>query len=357
MAGALFQRQPKKQDHIISIDLGGRNTKAIYLQRKGERFEFHRFAIVDAPIFEKAPTADLLSEHLKQVVQALDVRHKQVILGIGINDSVLRQAEVPMMSISDLRLMLKLNSKNYLQQDLPDHVFDAYVLPSSFTPAAPGEKPKPAGMQKQKVIVGGAKRSLVEEYAHGARLAGLTATSIVPALLAPPNAFELANPEAFAKENVALVDLGFKHSSITILQQGEITLSRVVAGGGDKLTNGLSEALGISYGEAESIKVRLMSEVENNVEPLLSSLGRELRASIDFFEHQQDKPVTQVFVSGGSARSEFILKTLQNHLMIPCQSWNPTVFMDPALPPEQIGELEQIAPMLTVAVGMAATEF
>ena len=86
---------------------------------------------------------------------------------------------------------------------------------------------------------------------------------------------------------------------------------------------------------------------------LLTPLGRELRASIDFFEHQQDKPVTQVFVSGGAARSPFIIESLQSELMVPCRSWNPVSFLQPALPPQQLGELEQVAPQLAVATGGA----
>jgi len=74
-------------------------------------------------------------------------------------------------------------------------------------------------------------------------------------------------------------------------------------------------ARGISYAEAEGIKVGMPAEVQSNLEALVLPLGRELRASIDFFEHQQDKAVTQVYVSGGSARSEFIMQLLQTELM------------------------------------------
>ena len=88
-------------------------------------------------------------------------------------------------------------------------------------------------------------------------------------------------------------------------------LNRVVGIGGDRLTGGLSEAMGISYMEAENIKVGMASEVQANLEPLINPLGRELRASIDFFEHQHDKTATQVFISGGSARSEIIIQALQ----------------------------------------------
>ena len=113
-----------------------------------------------------------------------------------------------------------------------------------------------------------------------------------------------------------------------------------------------AEALNISYAEAEGIKIGMPEQVQSTMLPLLTPLGRELRASIDFFEHQQDKPVTQVFVSGGSACSQFIIETLQSELMVPCKSWNPVSFLNVASP-QQLGELEQVAPQLAVATGGA----
>jgi type IV pilus assembly protein PilM len=97
--------------------------------------------------------------------------------------------------------------------------------------------------------------------------------------------------------------------------------------------------------------------VQSNLEPLLTPLGRELRASVDFFEHQQDRTVSQIFVSGGSARSEFIMKALEAELMAPCKSWNPVANLQLALPAMQVSEIEQVAAQLTVAVGTAAVAF
>src|SRR2546422_3223177 len=113
----------------------------------------------------------------------------------------------------------------------------------------------------------------------------------------------MAMPEVFTRDVVALVDIGFKNTSICLLQQGELMLSRVVAIGGDKLTAGLAESMGISYAEAEGIKVGMPTEVQPALESMVTPLGRELRASIDFFEHQQEKHVSQVYLTGGSARS------------------------------------------------------
>ena len=65
----------------------------------------------------------------------------------------------------------------------------------------------------------------------------------------------------------------------------------------------------------------------------------------------------QVFISGGSARNEFILQVLQAELMVPCKSWNPTKGIQLGLSPQQMGEVEQIAPQLSVALGAAAAAF
>ena len=343
----------KRRDQIVAVDLGTRTTKAVYLQRKGERFSLSNFTLHDAPVYEKKLSPEMLAEHLKSVMQSLGARTKQMVLVIGVNDSLLRHAELPPVPVSEMRMMLKFNAKSYLQQDLTDYVFDCHILP----PRPEGQHAEPVkSNQKFKVLVGGAKRHLINDLQTAAKIAGLIPSEIIPSLIGPVNAFEAAQPEIFFKEVVALVDVGFKSSTISILLNGELILSRVVAIGGDRLTSGLADSMSISYAEAEGIKIGMPDEVQSMMQSLLSPLGRELRASIDFFEHQQDKTVSQVFVCGGSACSEFILQNLQSELMIPCNSWSPTSSLELSLPPEQMAEVEKVAPRLAVAIG-AATAF
>jgi type IV pilus assembly protein PilM len=357
MALPFFKGTASKRDQLISIDLGGRTTKAVNLQRKGAGFVLSRFAMLDAPIYERNLSADLLTEHLKNICQALETKTRSVSLALGVNDSIVRHAELPLMPVGDMRQILKNNTKTYLQQDLPGHVFDCFIIPPRATPKA-AEKPKlGSGTPKHRVLVAGARKQLIDEMQAAIKSTGLVADHVVPGLLGPVNAFELAMPEIFAREVVALVDIGFKNTSICILQEGELILSRVVGIGGDKLTNGLAESLSISYAEAEGIKVGMPTEVQSSLESLVLPLGRELRASIDFFEHQQDKAVSQVFISGGSSRSEFIVQTLQTELMVECKPWNPLSFVEAALPPQQAAELEHMAPQLAVAVGAGVAAF
>jgi Tfp pilus assembly PilM family ATPase len=86
-------------------------------------------------------------------------------------------------------------------------------------------------------------------------------------------------------------------------------------------------------------------------------LGRELRASLDFFEHQYDRPIAHVYVTGGSAQSELIMQILHSEMMVDCKTWNPLQSMQMALPGQQAVEMEHIGPRLTVAVGVALASF
>jgi Tfp pilus assembly PilM family ATPase len=78
---------------------------------------------------------------------------------------------------------------------------------------------------------------------------------------------------------------------------------------------------------------------------------------LDFFEHQQDRPVSHVYLSGGSARSEMIVQMLNTEIMTDCKTWSPTGFLQMALQGQQAVEIEHIGPQLTVAIGTALAAY
>ena len=81
------------------------------------------------------------------------------------------------------------------------------------------------------------------------------------------------------------------------------------------------------------------------------------RASLDFFEHQQDRTISQIYVSGGAARSDMILQMLHAEMIAECKSWNPAGFLQLALPGQQAVEIDHVGSQLTVAVGAALAAF
>jgi len=347
----------KKRTQVMAVDLGNRTSKAVLLERRGNLMVLCRYALVDAPIYDKKMSIDLLSGHLRSVAEALGNPTKLVTLAIGLDDAVVRQVELPQIPISEMRMVLKNNSKAYMQQDLPNYVFDCYIFPPRLENGKIETVKTTGSVPKLKVLATGAKQAAVNDFQMAIKNAGLTPDCIVPGLIGPANAFELALPQVFANDSVALVDIGFKQTSICILDRGELVLSRVVGIGGDKLTTGLAEAMQSTYAEAEGAKVGMSPEAKFAIEAQVLPLGRELRASLDFFEHQQDRPVSQVYISGGTAQSEMILQMLHSEMVVECKTWNPTGFLQMALPGQQAVEIEHVGPQLTVAIGSALAAF
>ena len=349
---------------MVAVDLGNRTTKAVLLERRNDIFALTRYALLDAPLFEKKISQELLSAHLKAVSEALGNSTKYLTISVGLEDSLVKQIEMPQIPLDEMRQLVKVNHKNYFQQELPNHVFDCYVFPprakkssDQSGPGKPDEKSKSGYSSfKLKVLAIAAKQSLVADYVQAASMAGLTLDCLVPALICPINAFEQVKAEVYAKETVALVDIGYKHTSICILDGGELAMSRVLGSGSNQITAGLADAMNITYPEAESIKLGMAPEVAIGLQMQVLPLGREIRASLDFFEHQQDRPVTQVFVSGGAARSEMILAMLNSELLLECKPWDPTGFLQLALPGQLAAEVDQVASQLTVAIGAALAE-
>ena len=363
----------KRRSQMMAVDLGTRTTKAVLMERRGEVLAMSRYALLDAPIYDKKFSPELLADHLRSVADALGGSTKFVTLAIGLDDAIVRQVELPQIPVGEMRLVLKNNTKGYLQQELQNHAFDCHIFPpkASSEPGKPADSAKPMGVPKLKVLAAGAKQPLLDDFQMAVKNAGLTAESVVPGIIGPMNAFEMAMPQVFANDSVALVDIGFKHSSICVLDRGELALIRLVNIGGDKLTAGLAEAMNISYADAEGVKLGIMprnpSEPNNEITALemqaaaleaqVVPLGRELRASLDFFEHQQDRVVSQIYVSGAAAKSEMFLQMLRAEMIVECKTWNPTTFLQLALPGQQAVEIEHVGPQLGVAIGAALSAF
>jgi type IV pilus assembly protein PilM len=344
----------KKRDQIFAVDLGGRTTKAVLLERHGEILTLSKFALLDAPAREKGASTAALADHLRAVADALGTSVKQVTLAIGIEEAIVRQVELPQIPVDEMRLIIKNNARNYLQQELNNHFIDFHIFPPKFSSSA-GGKPAEAGKApaapKLKVLVAAAKQQVINDYCAAIKQAGLIPDAIVPGVVGTINSFEASQADAFNGDPVALVDIGFKSTSICVLDHGELALTRTVNIGGDKLTTGLAEAMNISYAEAEGIKVGMAPEVMSSLEMQVLPLGREVRASLDFFEHQQDRAISSIYITGGSSRSDLILEILRSELVADCRSWNPTSSLQVSLAGQQAVDIEHLAGQLVVAIG------
>lgn len=338
-------------DQIIAIDLGTRSTKAVCMEKDGDSLRLVSYTIQDRPDFGKVLTREVLSKHLLAVTEALNPKTKQIIFVVGASDALICHAEMPVIEPSAMRKMVKLNPRLYFQEDLPNHAFDCFVLHQEAD-----EKKDSKQIRKGKTLIVAVKNQVLKNLQSAAEASALDIVQVTASQTGSANCF-LMSPEVWQKKVVALVDIGFSNSTISLLVNGEITLTRVVNIGADKFTSGLAEAMNITYSVAEGLKQIMPQKVHAQLTTLVAPLSHELNNSIHFFEQKADKKVSEIYFSGGSARSSFIIEILQAELHLPCKSWDPTSSLKQKFTSAQAVALQQEAPQLTVALGAALTWF
>ena len=341
----LLNNPLRRRDEIVAIDLGHRITKAVHLRRKGTTYQLQNYALLDAPIYEKAPAVESLSDHLLAAWRTLNVATRHVVLVVGTGNCMLCHAELPVASISDLRRMVKLSPKTYLQQELPDHFFDCYAQTD------PTQDSAARSRRKARVLVGGAKARFVEMLKEAARQAGLIVEQITPGQVGLVNAFKML-PQDSHGEVVALLDIGFNQSTINIVMRGDLALTRVVNIGAERFVQAMAQPHAKDTHDPH-VDVPMTEVMQSKLQNLFVLLGKEVDASIGFFVNNQEVTVNQVYVSGGSARSQFMVQALESELALPCETWNPTKSLVLDLPAKQMKEIDYDATQLSAAIGAA----
>ena len=339
-------RRSQKRDEVIAIDLGARVTKAVRLRARGTEIVLVNYALLELEEAERIPARDVLAEHLRKVVRSLGANVRRVVLSLGSSKSLLTHLDLPGASPSDLRRMIRLSPRNYLQRDVEDHLFDCHVGNGS---REPGTEHVSRTRRKAKVLVGGARQSEVGDLLMAAHDAGLTVECITLSQVAIANAFR-ARPEEKG-EVVALLDIGFATTTINIMMAGDLVFTRVINFGAERFSDAVSQSAKLRLPDSGEGDGPAQDEMQTRLQRAILLLAREVDASIGFFVSQHEATLSRILVSGGSARSQFILQTLEAELGLPCESWGPAGFLKIELPEGRRLELEYEAPQLLVAAG------
>src|ERR1043166_6487587 len=335
----------------VAITLGAATTKAVHIEHSDGGFRLLNYTLQPAPDRTKPWTRDVLAEHFAAIKTALDSRVRDATIVIGMDRAILRHVAMPKGNVADMRRLVRLNSKAYFQQDLTEFSFDCLPTPDR---APPPDEVK-ARKAQATVLVGGADRQFLEDLRDAARQTDWEVAQISLTPITVVNAASLAAPEIFQKETIALLDLGSSSSTITIVDRGELRLTRVVEIGGHHLTTSLAEIFSISYEVAEGIKLVMPDKAVSKLQSQLAMLGNQLREAIDFFEREEERIVSQALVSGGTARSKQLVEAVREHLRIPCVVWDPTSFLAIELPPGKMEQVRRDGPQLASAIGGAVS--
>jgi type IV pilus assembly protein PilM len=337
----------KAPNSAIGVDLGRYSLKSVLLQRKGgNRLVLTHYAAqtLDEPV----NTAESLGRNLKALFREMGGSAKACAIGVSSAEALIRIIEQPETPVEILRDALRLNGMALLNQDCRDFVLDCDRIPTNERSNEPG------ALGHKRYLVGGIPRVQVALIGAALEHAGHEPEVVQLAPICAFNAFEFTYPDVYNNQAFFLVDIGHTSSTVMVGVKRELILVRTIEFGGKSLVDALT---GLSGEGREAVLDALDQEDEVMVEytrVALNALIREIQNSIGFLEHRHEETIGKVYVSGGPAKSETLLKVLSEELNLPCESWSVVNNCESGLTGERAATLSRDSLDLNVACGAAA---
>ncbi len=327
----------------IGIDLGRNAIKSVVLHRRGaSRFAVSGFALRQTD--ERALLPENLASTIKSLLGSMGGKAKAYCVAVSSADALLRIIEQPKTPPELLRTGLRLNGPALLNQEVKEYVLDCAQL--DLVNGADSDQ----GNDRQ-YLVGGLPRTTVEEVHAAMESIKRPLTRLQLAPVSAFNAFEFSKPEIFRHESFILVDMGHHDSTVTVGVKGQLVLVRSIEYGGRSLHEALVSfaSEGQVYQELEQGEEVLVDTARMS----LAALTREVSSSIGFFEGRREETISQIYVSGGLARSQTLINLMSEELRMPCEAWHAFEHCEITMPENLKADFAREAVNLNVACGAA----
>lgn len=329
------------------LDIGSGYVKLVVIDHSKAEPEITKIAtsplvsdaIVDGEIMDPV----LVTETVRSVVKAAGLKRERVVAAVGGHDVIIKKIEMDRASEADTRALIRWEAEQHVPFDMEGVQLDFQIL-------------DPHGTSPQmSVLLVAAKREVIDLKLNILADAGITPSIIDVEAFALHNAFEHNYPLALSGL-VALVNIGNETTNVNLLEDGVPVLVRDIPFGSRRLREALQRERGLTLDEADAViqgrtdTVDLRSFVTERVEEL--ALGIE-RAAAFVTAHSGGLDIGRVFVSGGGAGIPGLVDALGTRLGTRTELANPLTRV--AVRPEvmQSVNIDELAPMLMLPVGLA----
>jgi type IV pilus assembly protein PilM len=341
-----------RSKNVVGLDIGASSVKAVQLKRGRGGSELvklgvaplHPETIVDGVIMDSGTVISAI----QQIFSENQIKTKDVVVAVSGHSVIVKKIQVGKMKPEELEEVIPMEAEQYVPYAIEDVNLDFQVLEST-NPEA----------NEMDVLLVAVKKDIINDYLSIISTAGLRAVVVDVDAFALENAFE-ESYELDKEQVVGLVNLGAAVMNINILQGGMSEFTRDSPLGGNRYTESIQKMLGLSYEQAE--KLKLGEEVEGkrfaDTQPAIDMVNAEvvgeIRRSFDFFRSSSHSDtIHRVYLSGGCARLPGLVEYLSENLEIPAEVANPLRKIKADKKKFDPEYLETIAPQLAVSVGLA----
>ncbi len=325
----------------VGLDVGSRYAKVVRMSHAGHAPEVSRVAMrpwtgEGGPARPEAA----VSETVVELFRDAGLKSREVVTGVGGHDVIVKRIEVRRMRESELRDVIPWEAERHLPFDTASVELDFQVL----TRGDPME-----------VLLVAAKRDRVKGAIATAHAAGLTATVVDVEGFALHNALMHNHPSA-AEGVVLVADIGWESTTVVVAVEGTPAATRDLHFGVRSLCEAARRETGLDTRAVEAMVRgrRTSSELRATIDLAAEELAVGLeRASAFLKTRPADLGLGRVYLGGGGARLPGLSDALGRILAVETHVANPFERI-PVRPDACVDvDLEHVAPMLLLPVGLA----
>ena len=310
---------------LVGLDIGSSSLKLAEIISNSRGYVLNRFLQLPLPkgIIVDGVLADsnALSLKIKELFRHSGCRGKGIVTSLGGNSVIIKKVTLDQISETELRDLIHDEAGKYLPFDNMDDVnYDFQILgDNSYNP------------NQMDIIIVAAKKDVVNSYLEAIAAAGLNVMIMDVAPFVLESTYE-ANYEFDSDEMVVLINIGASATGINVVKGGMSIFTRDFALAGNAITESLKEKYGVTFEEAEKIKIEGIPDgsdgdnldLKNSILDFAQPLCLEIERSIDYFRSTfGGEYIQHILLAGGSANIYNLTKNLSEKINVKTELINP----------------------------------
>jgi type IV pilus assembly protein PilM len=346
----------KRKGSTVGLDIGSSHVKVIEIDHSGSRPKITHFgltalppeAIVEGEIMDR----DLVIAGIKECIDRAGVTATDVVTAISGRAVIVKKVVMDKMSSDDAQEAIFWEAEQHVPFDIDDVCLDFQILKDDI------------GANQMEVLLVAAKKDMINTHANLIKDAGFTPTIIDVDSFAVQNCFESGRgmaAEEDSKKVIGLVNIGSNVTNINIVQDASPHFTRDISVGSNNFAEVIQKELEVDYEEAQRIvSGDLGSRAPERIKELVRQGSKDLSLGIErsvaFLKASGDADkIDEVVLSGGGANIPFLKEILGEKHGIELSIHNPLagIEYEAGVFGEHEAEIDKIAPLLTVGIGLA----
>src|SRR3990172_1464140 len=235
-----------KPKGLIGLDIGSSSIKLCELKETKKGYHLQNFGIAPLPpeviVDGQLMNSSAVVDAIQTLVRDRKIKVKEVATSVSGTAVIIKKIKLPAQSPEELSESIKWDAEQYVPFDINYVNLDYQIL-------HPGDEEG-----QMEVMLVAAKKDFINDYVAVVKEAGLNPVVMDVDAFALENMYEI-NYAIQEGEVLALVNIGASTININVTKGGMVVFTRDVTAGGNAFTEEIQKQLGVSFEEAETLKI------------------------------------------------------------------------------------------------------